>query len=67
MILINSIFRWLMLFMGSIMIITSIVTIIVSNQSQKSTPKLSIYSLIIGLIIIAYIVIRMTANSYNTF
>lgn len=67
MILLNSIFRWLMIFMGGIMIIVSIVTIIVSKLTKKSTPKLSIFSIVIGLIIIAYIVIRMMANSYNTF
>lgn len=67
MILINSIFRWLMLFMGGIMILMSIIAMIVSQQAKKSTPKWSFYLLIIGIIQISYVVIRMISNSYNTF
>ena len=56
-----------MLLMGGIMIVMSIVTMIVSRQSNKSTPKWSIYLLIIGIIQISYVVIRMISNPYNTF
>lgn len=67
MILFNSLLRWMMLLIGGIMIIMSIFTMIASKQSKKSIPKWSFFSLIIGIILLIDIIIRMMANSYNTF
>ncbi len=67
MIFFNSLLRWMMLLIGGIMIIMSVITMIASKQSKKSIPKWSFLSLILGIILLIYIIIRMMANSYNTF